>query len=462
MQHTPQDQFVAVEIEQQILGAVLLDNDLYHRVSSMVSMERFAEPVHADIWRLISARIERDHLASPVTLRQDMENHEGLRQLGGPAYLVRLAGAAISPRALMDYAREFNTSWQKRRILQAIEDARGRITGENGLEEARSVLEQILVSLPDADGRSNNVSFLRAVTDAVGQMLSAYQGAIPSLQTGIRAIDANTGGLWPADYVVIGGRPSMGKTALATDIAARVAEQGKRVVIASMEMLESSIASRILAAKANVVYSDARKGSISEADFRRIVEKAKAMENLPIGFLPPHVRDIAAVYAGAKAERARMGGLDLVIIDYLQLVRATGQFKGRYELVTEVSQRIKSMAKMLNVPIIALSQLSRNVETRDDKRPTLSDLRETGQIEQDADLIMFTYRAEYYLEREKPGDNAKPGEFADWHEAFQKSKNRMELIGAKQRNGGMFHTKIGCHLPTNRFWDLEEQQGMEF
>lgn len=444
-----------IYVEQQVLGAVLMAGDLYHTVSSRLSANHFLDAVHQDIWKRIEARVQAEHPISAVTLARDMEHHDGLAQLGGPGYLVRLAGAAISPRALPDYVGEIIDAWQARQIFGACEDAQNALREADGVAKAKGVLERTIVTLPDDHGKPNSVSMLGALHEAVQQAAEAYQGGGAALQTGFRAIDDKTGGLWPGDYVILGGRPSMGKTALAVSMAVRVARAGAKVGIVSIEMTEASLAQRILAEKANVSYSDLRKGNLTEDEMRRVIEGAKEMQDLPITFTPPRVRDVSAIHAAMKAERARMGGLDLVIVDYLQLVRAPG--RSRYEQMTEASIQMKTMAKLLNCPVVVLAQLSRGVEERDNKRPTLSDLKESGQIEQDADAVFFCYRHSYYLERQGPPKS--PELRADYEAALAATKNRIDVICAKQRMGPIFTATLGCHLPTNRFWNIEDEAG---
>lgn len=448
----PEFEAHSIEAEQIVLGTVMLNNDAFHILTAFLEEEHFYDPMHGRIWDAMRRRIDAEMLASPVTLLADFGDDEGLKELGGGKYLVRCAGVATSADLVKHYGREIVRSFQRRKLDEALRAARESLRTADGIELARAQLESALVSMPTIDGRESTVSFLKAVTDAIAQINDAYMGGSVSLKTGLQSLDEGLGGLWPADLVIIGGRPSMGKTALATSIAKRVAERGKKVMIASLEMSESSLAMRLLAESAGLKYSSMRSGALTEAEFRKLIERAKDMGTLPIGFTPPHVQEVASIQAAAKAERARMGGLDLVIVDYLQLLRAPG--RGRYEQMTEASRLLKSMAKILNVPVIALAQLSRAVEQRDDKRPHLADLRETGQIEQDADVVMFTFRNEYYLERmEAPKNSA---DAADYYDALNASKNKVEILIQKQRMGGIYTARLGCHLPTNRFWDLDQ------
>lgn len=442
----------AVEAEQQLLGLLLIDNRVYDRIAPRMSADLFYDPVHQRIWSHISARVSREHLASPVTLKSDMEHDEGLQQLGGASYLVRLAGAAIGAYAVNDYVDLLIECRERRALSDALTGAQEALLAENGVEVAKSGLLAVLSDLSGSEGKSHSVSLMSALTGALSGMNDAYGGEGGGLLTGLKAVDDLTGGFWPADLIILGGRPSMGKTAVAVSIAGRVASRGVPVVIVSLEMTEASLAQRLLAERSGVEYARARRGDMSEAEFKRVADKAREMADWPMAIIPPHVREVAGIYAAIRAERARMGGLGLVVIDYLQLVRAAG--RDRFQQMTEVSISLKNMAKLLGVPVLCLAQLSRDVERRDDKRPTLSDLRESGQIEQDADVVMFCYRDHYYLSREQPPkkDDAR----ADYEAALAACKNTMDLIVAKQRMGPIGTARVGCAISTNKFWDLEE------
>lgn len=452
-----------IELEQVLLGALLTNNDNYYKINGILQSNHFMEATHADIFNNIERRITRDHIASPTTMKADLEAHEGLKELGGPRYLARLAGAAISSFHCVDYAKEIVELWKRREMLVHLEDVTNSIRSGGDSSAAKAGLEMFLAEMPDEDGKESSVSLLSAMTDAINLMNEAYKSDVSAvtIQTGIQAIDERLGGLWPADLIILAGRPSMGKTSLALSIASRVAsaakKEGKVVALISAEMTEVSVAQRLLSEASSIPYSQARKGDVTENEFRKVVEAAKSIESMGIDIVPPHIRDVAAIYSTLKRIRAKRGRLDLVIVDYLQLLRAPGN--GRTEQMTNVSIALKSMAKMLNVPVIALSQLSRQVEQRDNKRPVLSDLRESGQIEQDADVVLFCYRDHYYLSRQEPPTNA--AERADYEAVLERSKNVMEVITGKQRMGSIGIDKIGCHVATNRFWDLEEQKQIE-
>ncbi|MDZ4065252.1 MAG: replicative DNA helicase, partial [Tabrizicola sp.] len=413
-----------IEAEQQLLGAILVNNDVYDRISSVVKAEHFFDPVHQRIYEIAAARILKNALASPVTLKAFLEEDAGLKDLGGPAYLVRLAGAAISAYAARDYAQMIYDLAVRRELIQLGRDIAAqaaKVAVDSEPKDQIIEAEQRLYKLGEQGVAERGFqSFLKAVTDAVNVANAAYQreGGLAGISTGLIDMDRKLGGLHPSDLLILAGRPSMGKTSLATNIAFNIAKAHKRgrmpdggdgsveggvVGFFSLEMSAEQLAARILSEASEVPSEQIRRGDMTEQEFRRFVEAAKALEACPL-----YIDDTPALPISQVAARARRlkrtHGLDVLIIDYLQLLKGTSK-ENRVQEVSEITQGLKAIAKELNIPVIALSQLSRAVESREDKRPQLSDLRESGSIEQDADVVMFVYRDEYYREREKPGDH---------------------------------------------------------
>ena len=448
------------ELEQQLLGALLADNDRFHEISGKLNVEHFGDPVHADIYRNIATRITKDHLASPVTLKVDMEDHEGLKELGGPQYLVRMLGASMVGSQIKHYADEIIQLWHRRTLDRAFMDAAEAIRAGQGADEARAALELLLTTMPATYGQENTISMTKMLTATIENINEAYSGRTSTITTGLKSLDDKLGGLFRQNLIIIGGRPSMGKTSLALEIATSNAKEGMKVAIVSLEMSGDELGQRMLSEHSGIPYFTYRANNLSEDQMRRTIESAKDISTRPIAIVPKHIREVASIYAALKKIKANMGGLDLVIVDYLQLMRAKGS--GRTEQMTEVSLQLKHFAGLLDVPVVALSQLSRQVENREDKRPMLSDLRESGQIEQDADVVLFCYRDAYYLEREpKP---KQPDDLADHEAALIASRKIMEVNIAKQRMGAIGTVKVGCDMTTNRFWDLNkpsEQSTME-
>lgn len=445
----------SIEMEQQLLGALLVNNDLLSRISGITTRDHFYEPIHGDIFTHIAGRIDKDHVATVTTIASAMEMHAGLKELGGGQYLVRLAGASMMTSGITDYARDLEALWQRRTLLRALEGAKDAVLGENDPEIAKAGVEAVLMALPERDGQESSVSATKAMTETVMSINRAYSGEQVSVPTGIAVLDTRLGGFWKQNLVIVAGRPSMGKSALALEFAIKAADAGRIVGFVSLEMSNTELMERVIGAKSKIDYEKLRRGDLTEGEMRKVVDVARGNQNMPMFIVPPHVRDIAAIHSALKTIKKRQGRLDLVVVDYLQLIRAKGNSAN--ERVSEVTQGLKALAKLLDAPVIALSQLSRAVEGRDNKRPVLSDLRDSGSIEQDADVVMFCYREEYYLAREQPPE--KDGARADYESALLASRNKMEVITAKQRMGSIGTDRIGCHMPTNRFWDVEKQEG---
>ena len=463
----------SIEAEQQLLGAILTNNDIYDRVASVIGPKHFYDPVHARIFEIAAARIAKNNLASPVTLKAFMEDDEGLKELGGPAYLVRLAGAAISAFAVRDYAQMIYDLAVRRDLIQLGRDIAAKAAQVDVASEPREQIveaEQKLYKLAEqGQTESGFQSFLKAVTDAVNVANAAYQrdGGLSGVSTGLIDMDKKLGGLHPSDLLILAGRPSMGKTSLATNIAFNVAKAYRRgtlhdgtegavdggvVGFYSLEMSAEQLAARILSEAAEIPSHQIRSGDMTETEFRRFVDAAKALEACPL-----YIDDTPALPISQLAARARRlkrtHGLDVLIIDYLQLVRGTGKGENRVNEISEITMGLKAIAKELNIPVIALSQLSRQVENREDKRPQLSDLRESGSIEQDADVVMFVFREEYYKEREKPGDH-ELDKMAIWQEEMERLHGRAEVVIGKQRHGPIGTVDLSLAGRDTRFGNL--------
>ncbi len=471
-----------IEAEQQLLGAILTNNDIYDRIANLVKPEHFFDPVHQRIFEVAVAKIQKNALASPVTLKGYLEDDEGLKELGGPAYLARIAGAAISAFAARDYAQMIYELAVRRELIGLGRDISARaqsIEVDNDPKDQIIEAEQRLYQLGEqGHAEKGFVSFLKAVTDAVMMAAAAYQrdGGLAGISTGLVDLDKKLGGFHPSDLLIIAGRPSMGKTALATNIAFNIAKAYKKgrlhdgsegavnggvVGFFSLEMSSEQLAARILSEAAEVPSEQIRRGDMSEQEFRRFVEAAKALETCPL-----YIDDTPAIPISQLAARARRlkrtHGLDVLIIDYLQLVRPATAKDSRVNEVSEITQGLKAIAKELNIPVIALSQLSRQVENREDKRPQLSDLRESGSIEQDADVVMFVYREEYYKEREKPGEDDTAA-MLKWQEAMERVHGKAEVVIGKQRHGPIGTVELSFEGRFTRFGNLVKpwQQGQD-
>lgn len=473
----------SIEAEQQLLGAILTNNEIYDRVASIIKSQHFYEPVHARIFEVAAARITKNNLASPVTLDAFLSDDVGLRELGGSAYLTRLAGAAIAGFAVRDYAQLIYDLAMRRELIRVGDDISARARRADLDQDPKKQIveaEQSLYALAE-EGQSDSgfKSFLSAVTGAVDMANLAYQrdGGLAGISTGLIDLDKKMGGLHPSDLIILAGRPSMGKTSLATNVAFNIAKAYRRgmkpngekgtldggvVGFYSLEMSAEQLAARILSEAAEIPSEQIRKGDMTEGEFRQFVEAAKSLESCPL-----YIDDTPALPISQLAARARRlkrtHGLDVLIIDYLQLVRPASAKDSRVNEVSEITQGMKAIAKELDIPVIALSQLSRQVENRDDKRPQLSDLRESGSIEQDADVVMFVFREEYYKEREKPGDHDLE-KMAQWQEEMERLHGRAEVIIGKQRHGPIGTVDLSFEGRFTKFGNLAKpwQQDNEY
>ena len=463
----------SIEAEQQLLGAILTNNDLFDRVASIVRAEHFYDPVHARIFETAAARIAKNNLASPVTLKAFLEDDAGLAELGGPAYLVRLAGAAISSFAVRDYAEMIYDLAIRRELINVGNDIAAKAARVDVDSEPREQIveaEQKLYALAEQGQTEQGFqSFLTAVTDAVKVANAAYQreGGLAGVSTGLVDLDKKLGGLHRSDLLILAGRPSMGKTSLATNVAFNIARAYKKGITASgeegavdggvvgffsLEMSAEQLATRILSEVSEIPSNQIRRGDFTESEFRRIVDAAKELEAAPL-----FIDDTPALPISQLAARARRlkrtHGLDALFVDYLQLVRGTGRSENRVNEISEITMGLKAIAKELDIPVIALSQLSRQVENREDKRPQLSDLRESGSIEQDADVVMFVFREEYYKEREKPGDHELE-KMGIWQEEMERLHGKAEVVIGKQRHGPIGTVELSFEGQFTRFGNL--------
>jgi len=472
----------SIEAEQQLLGAILTNNDLFDRVAQILRAEHFYDPVHARIFETAAARIAKNNLASPVTLKAFLEDDAGLAELGGPAYLMRLAGAAISSFAVRDYAEMIYDLAIRRELIEVGNDIAAKAARVDVQSEPKEQIveaEQKLYALAEQGQTEQGFqSFLTAVTDAVKVANAAYQreGGLAGVSTGLIDMDKKLGGLHRSDLLILAGRPSMGKTSLATNIAFNIARAYKKGITTSgeegavdggvvgffsLEMSAEQLASRILSEVAEIPSNQIRRGDFTESEFRRIVDAAKELEAAPL-----FIDDTPALPISQLAARARRlkrtHGLDALFVDYLQLVRGTGRSENRVTEISEITMGLKAIAKELDIPVVALSQLSRQVENREDKRPQLSDLRESGSIEQDADVVMFVFREEYYKEREKPGDH-ELDKMGQWQEEMERLHGKAEVVIGKQRHGPIGTVELSFEGQFTRFGNLVKpwQQSLE-
>ena len=445
----------SVEAEQQLLGALLLAPELAGRVDRLGGADLFYDPVHAEIFTTLIEKNRAGVLADPVTVGLTMVDHEGLKMLGGGKYLVRLAAASVGPSSVKGYAEALAELARKREIQSAISEATASLArGDMKAADVAARLETAMLASSQIGDGDGPMSMLRAVAQSMDQIMMAYRGDYSHLvKSGISTLDGIIPGFFPGELTILGGRPAMGKSAVSLSIALNVARAGQGVAIASLEMTPEAMAMRALSeASAGfgraVPYVNMRRGNLTEDEARTLYEQAQGLGDLPVYFLPRQFSDIGAMVSGVR-QIARATDLKLLIVDYAQLMTAPG--KSRYEQITAISLALKGMAVTLNIPVIALSQLSRGIENRDDKRPVMSDLRESGQLEQDADNILFCYREEYY-EAQKEPKSTDLSATAEWQAKMDACRGRMEIIVAKQRMGETGTARCRCALATNSVW----------
>ncbi len=471
-----------LQAEQALLGALLANNKAYERVSEFLAPEHFADAAHGRVFQAIQRRVEAGQVADVVTLRGEFEHSGLLDELGGPAYLAQLLSAMVGIVNAGEYGRIVHDCWLRRQLIDAGEEVVNRAFGAEPELDAKQQLEaaeQRLFELAKDGGSEGGFkTFDKALAEAVLAAERAFStpGGVSGLSTGLRDLDRKTGGMHPSDLVILAGRPGMGKTALATKIAFGAAKSLVReaqaigpdiaprgqVALFSLEMSADQLATRLLSEESRISGDRIRRGDISQRDFDRFVEVSRELATLPLV-----IDDTPAITISALRTRCRRlkrtRGLELVVVDYLQLMRpaAGTRPESRVLEISMITQGLKAIAKELSLPVLALSQLSRQVESREDKRPQLSDLRESGSIEQDADMVMFVYRDEYYVQAQQPKIAAfeDDGKFQDahtrWQAKMEEVHNKADLIIAKQRHGPTGTIGLFFEAEFTRFGDLD-------
>ncbi len=466
-----------IEAEQALLGAILVNNDAFDRVSDFLQPEHFSEEIHRRIFEIAASLIRGGKIATPITLKTFLGEHD----LGGltlPQYLARLAAEATTVINAADYGRMIYDLALRRGLISIGEevvnvayDAPVDHPPRAQIEEAERRLYEIAES-----GRYDGgfQRFSDALTTAIDVAARAYErdGKLSGISTGMTDLDRSLGGLQPSDLVIVAGRPGMGKTALATNIAFNIAKayrfevkpdgthattNGGIVGFFSLEMSAEQLATRIIAEQSGVASYRIRRGDISDNDFHLITDAARQMQTVP--FYIDQTGGLSIAQLTARARRLkRQRGLDLLVVDYLQLLSSSKRADNRVQELTEITTGLKTLAKELSVPVVALSQLSRQVESREDKRPQLSDLRESGSIEQDADVVMFVYREEYYLKNKQPREGTE--EFTAWLADIERAHGRAEVIIGKQRHGPTGMVELQFDAEVTRFSNLAREDSL--
>jgi replicative DNA helicase len=467
-----------IEAEQALIGAILVNNEAYYRVSDFLEPRHFFEPTHQRLFELASTLIRAGKVASPVTLKTFLPPDADIAGLTLSQYLARLAAEATTVINAQDYGRTISDLSLRRSLILIGEDmvnvafdAPVDFSPRNQIEDAERRLYE-LAEIGRYDGGFQR--FAAALTTAVDMAARAYQrdGRLSGIATGLEDLDRQMGGLQPSDLIILAGRPGMGKTALATNIAYNVARawrsesrpdgreetvNGGIVGFFSLEMSAEQLATRIISEQTEIASYRIRRGEIDPGDFDRIAGVAREMQALPLYIDETGGLSIAQLAARARRLK-RQRGLDLLVIDYLQLLQGSMRraSEGRVQEVTEITTGLKALAKDLNVPILALSQLSRQVENRDDKRPQLADLRESGSIEQDADVVIFVFREEYYLKNKEP--RAGTEEHFKWQAEMDAVHGKAEVIIGKQRHGPTGTIQLQFKADVTRFSNLAREE----
>ena len=451
-----------IEAEQSVIGSILLNNEIFDDINILVSSKNFYDPMHQKIFSAIEKLIYSGMLANPITLKNYFEKEKD--DLNVPEYLVKITKFSASSRQAIEYSKLIYDLFVKRELIKISENIIDTAQLNDLENDGQKIIEDFEKNLFDLAENgsfgSSLVKFDEALKDTIEMASNAFKNeeGIVGVPTGLRDLDDRLGGLHKSDLIIIAGRPSMGKTALATNIAfnaaKKIQEDGKKSSIAffSLEMSSEQLSTRILAEQSRIKSNDIRRGKISEEQFDKFIETSKNISELPL-----YIDETPAISIAALSNRARrikrIHGLDMVVIDYIQLMSATNFREGRVQEISAITQGLKALAKELSVPVLALSQLSRAVEQRDDKKPQLSDLRESGSIEQDADVVMFVYREAYYLRNKEP----KPAtvEHAEWQAKMNEVSHLAELLIGKQRHGPTGNIMLEFEEMFTKFKDIQ-------
>ncbi len=452
-----------IEAEQAVIGSILVNNDIFDEINTIISSINFYDPMHQKIFEAVESLIYKGMLANPITLKNYFEDEKD--DLNVPEYLVKITKFSTSVRQAIEYSKIIYDMFVRRELIkiseQTIDSAKINDLDTNGQSIIESS-ERLLFDLAEKGSfNSSLVKFDEAMKQTIEMASAAYKNeeGIVGVPTGLRDLDDKLGGLHQSDLIIIAGRPSMGKTSLATNIAFNAAqklqESGKKSSIAffSLEMSSEQLSTRIISEQARISSNDIRRGRISNDQFDKFLETSKNISELPL-----YIDETPAISIAALSNRARrikrLFGLDMIVVDYIQLMRGTTFNKdGRVQEISQITQGLKAIAKELSVPVVALSQLSRQVEQRDDHKPQLADLRESGSIEQDADVVMFVYREGYYLQRKEPREATV--EHAEWQAKMNEVAHLAQIIIGKQRHGPIGNVTLEFEERFTKFKDTQ-------
>lgn len=468
-----------IEAEQALLGALLVNNEALQHIGDQLRAEHFFEPLHVRIFEAIQKFHDKGLIANPITLKHYFDQDAALADIGGGAYLAKLAAAAITVINIGDYSQTIYDLALKRQLIgigeEVVNTAYQHLMDQPAIRQIEEAEQKLFLLSTEGAGEGGFRAIRHSVNDAIKHAQFAFQhnGGVVGLTTGFIDLDKQLGGFHRSDLLILAGRPSMGKTALALNLAYKAAQALGReaqekgltgkdvgsVGFFSLEMSAEQLTMRMLSAASELNSSKIFNGRISSEEFAHLVRTSTEMSSLPFFIDDTPALSISALRTRARRLK-RMNNLSLIVVDYLQLLRGSSAASqaNRVQEVSEITQGLKAIAKELDIPVIALSQLSRQVEQRPDKRPQLSDLRESGSIEQDADIVMFIYREEYYKGREEPSMD-KIEEYQKWQVEMDRVANVAEVIVAKHRNGPIGITKLHFDGGLTRFGNLDQSQG---
>ena len=454
-----------IEAEQALIGSVLVNNDIIDEISSIISSSTFYDPAHTKIYEVIETLNNKGMIANPITLKNFFEKDNMLDEVGGTEYLVKLTRFSSSTKQAVDYAKIIHEMFLRRELVLISDKLSTDTLNANDQEQnAEDIIESAEKSLFDLAERGSfsqsYIKFNQAIDQTIQMATMAMQSdqGIVGIPTGLTDLDEKLGGLHKSDLIILAGRPSMGKTALATNIAYNASQhilkrqEKSSVAFFSLEMSSEQLSTRILSEQAKIRSDDIRRGKVNEEEINRYIETSRNIYNLPL-FIDETPAITIATLSNRARRMKRLFGLSLIVVDYIQLMRSSSNKNdGRVQEISEITQGLKALAKELSVPVLALSQLSRAVEQRDDKQPQLADLRESGSIEQDADVVMFVFREAYYLERKQP----KLGsiEHAEWQSKMNDVNGLADIILGKQRHGPTGTVKVEFEGIYTKFKDL--------
>ncbi len=454
-----------IEAEQAVIGSILVTNEIFDEINTIIESSNFFDPMHQKIYGAIENLIYKGMLANPITLKNYFEDEKD--ELDVPEYLVKITKFSTSVRQTIEYSKIIYDMFVRRELIKISEETIDtakindlNTNGQNIIEKS----ERLLFDLAEKGSfNSSLVKFDSAMKQTIEMASAAYknEGGIVGVPTGLRDLDDKLGGLHQSDLIIIAGRPSMGKTSLATNIAFNAAKNiqdtGKKSSIAffSLEMSSEQLSTRILSEQARIGSNDIRRGRISNEQFDQFLETSKNISELPL-----FIDETPAINIAAMSNRARrikrLHGLDMIVVDYIQLMKGTSTNKdGRVQEISQITQGLKAIAKELAIPVLALSQLSRQVEQREDHKPQLADLRESGSIEQDADVVMFVYREGYYLQRKEPREATV--EHAEWQAKMNEVSHLAEIIIGKQRHGPIGKVTLEFEERFTKFKDTQNR-----